>query len=74
MFGHYRQMLVQQPNSVQEAQQNFFQHTALAEHYERQRMAYASNSAMYYKYAELQYFHKSRALYFKSFFSATSLM
>ncbi|WP_408008986.1 hypothetical protein ACJROX_01185 [Pseudalkalibacillus sp. A8] len=69
-----RKMQVQQPNSVQEAQQSFLRHAALAEHYERHKMAYANNSTMYYKYAELQYFHKSRALYFKSFFSATSLM
>ncbi|WP_221569068.1 hypothetical protein [Alkalihalobacillus sp. TS-13] len=73
-MDHYRQMQSQQPKSVQEAQQQFLKHAALAEHYERHKIAYAGNSTAYYKYAELQYFHKSRALYFKSFFSATSLL
>ena len=48
----------------------FQEHAALSEHYARQKMANASNSNLYYRFAELEYFHKSRALHYKSFFMA----
>ena len=56
------------------AQHNFLKHAALAEHYKRLKIANAGNSSAYYRYAELQYFHKARALHFKGYFSATSIM
>jgi hypothetical protein len=59
-----------QQSMIQSAQQNYLHHAALADHYERQRMINASNSIEYYRYAELQYFHKSRAFFFKGQFSA----
>lgn len=65
-----QQMPVGQQSTIQSAQQNYLQHAALADHYERQRMINASNSIAYYRYAELQYFHKSRAYFFKGQFSA----
>lgn len=70
MMYDYRQM--PQTYTVQYAQQNYLQHAALSDHYERLRMASAGNSANYYHYAELQYFHKSRAIHFKGHFHATS--
>jgi hypothetical protein len=50
--------------------QKFQEHAALSEHYARQKMANASNAQAYYRYAELEYFHKSRALHYKGFFMA----
>jgi hypothetical protein len=61
-------------NQFISAQQNFLKHSALEMHYERLKMANANNHSKYYQYAKLQYFHKSRALHYKSYFSATSLM
>jgi hypothetical protein len=69
-----RQMSYDQAYTVQVAQQNFLKHAALAEHYERLKMANASNDSAYYRYAELQYYHKSMALHFKAFFSAMSFI
>lgn len=37
------------------------------------KAANANNHEKYYQYAEWKYFHKSRAIHFKSYFSATSL-
>lgn len=48
----------------------FQEHAALSEHYARQKMANAGNSQAYYKYAEMEYFHKSRALHYKGYFMA----
>jgi len=56
------------------ARQHYLQHAALADHYERLKMASADDHAAYYRYAELQYFHKSRAFHFKGYFSATAQM
>lgn len=55
-------------------QQKFLEHAAFAEHFARLKMANASNSQEYYKYAELEYFHKSRALHYKGFFKAESTL
>lgn len=63
-----------QPYTIPSAQQNYLHHAALTDHYERLKMASAGNSAEYYRYAELQYFNKSRAIHFKAYFSATSMM
>lgn len=69
-----RQPPYDQVYTIQVAQQFFLKHAALAEHYERLKIANANNDSAYYRYAELQYYHKSRAMHFKGFFSATSLM
>jgi len=37
-------------------------------------MATAANSQKYYKYAELEYFHKSKALHYKGLFKAESTL
>ncbi|HWT77121.1 MAG TPA: hypothetical protein VN258_20665 [Mobilitalea sp.] len=55
-------------------QQLFLQHEAFAEHYARQKMANAANDTAYYQYAELEYYHKSRALHYKGLFSAASTL
>lgn len=68
----YRQM--PQQYTIPFAQQSYLQHSALTDHYERLKMSSAGNSTAYYHYAELQYFHKSRAIHFKGYFSATSIM
>lgn len=71
----WRQMPLSQQNQAQiVAQQNFLKHAALDLHYERQKMANANNHELYYRYAELQYYHKSRAFYYKSYFSATAFL
>jgi hypothetical protein len=70
----YGQMMNTQQMPVQQAQQEFLRHAALAEHYERLKMAHAGNDQAFYKYAELQYFHKSRAHHYKGQFSATAFM
>ncbi|MFS1519253.1 hypothetical protein V1503_22725 [Bacillus sp. SCS-151] len=67
----YQQMGTTQAQNIASYQQLFMQHAALAEHYTRQMMAFASNSSSYYRYAELVYFHKSRAIRYKGLFSAT---
>jgi hypothetical protein len=54
----------------QTAQQQYLIHSALSGHYERLKMANANNPAAYYKYGELQYYHKSRAYYYRQFFMA----
>lgn len=56
------------------AKHEFFRHAALAEHYERFKMASANNAHEYYRYAELQHYHISRAYFYKSHFSAISLI
>ncbi|WP_050182897.1 hypothetical protein [Domibacillus robiginosus] len=61
-------------DTIRHAQQNFLKHAALELHYERLKMANAHDHQQYYRYAELQYFHKSKALHFKSQFSAASFM
>jgi len=55
-------------------QQKFLEHAAFSEHYSRLKMANAGNSQEYYRYAELEYFHKSRALHYKGFFHAESTL
>ncbi|MEW9670542.1 hypothetical protein [Ammoniphilus sp. 3BR4] len=74
MNPYRQQMPYEQGYTVQVAQQNFLKHAALAEHYERLKIANAGNSTAYYRYAELQYYHKSRAIHFKGYFSAASWM
>ncbi|MEM1505572.1 hypothetical protein RG959_19395 [Domibacillus sp. 8LH] len=68
------QLSSEQLNTIRFAQQNFLKHAALELHYERLKLANASDHQKYYQYAELQYFHKSRALHFKGQFSAASFM
>lgn len=60
--------------NIQYYQQKFLEHAAFSEHYARVKMANASNHDLYYKYAELEYFHKSRALHYKGLFSAESTL
>jgi len=48
------------------------EHAAFSEHFARQKMANANNDREYYQFAELEYFHKSRALHYKGLFSAES--
>lgn len=69
-----RQIPSYQPLTIEMAQQNFLKHAALAEHYERLKIASADDSAAYYRYAELQYYHKSRAIHFKGYFSAAGFI
>lgn len=52
------------------AQQQYLAHSSLSEHCERLKMANANNPMLYYKYGELQYYHKSRAFYYRAFFMA----
>lgn len=70
MMNMFRQYTSGPQYSAQYAQQQYLQHSALTDHYERLRMASAGNSVEYYRYAELQYYHKSRAFHFKAHFSA----
>lgn len=53
-----------------QAQQKYVEHSSLSDHFERLKTVYANNPQWYYKYAELQYFHKSRAFYYRNFFMA----
>ncbi|MDF2589823.1 MAG: hypothetical protein K0S41_3664 [Anaerocolumna sp.] len=53
--------------------QKFLQHAALSEHYARQKQANAGDSMLYYQFAELEYYHKSRALHYKAFFAAEEI-
>jgi hypothetical protein len=53
--------------------QRFLAHAALSEHYARQKYANASNDRLYYQFAELEYYHKSRALHYKGFFAAEEI-
>jgi hypothetical protein len=74
-MNQYRQMgYSQQQMDVHEAQFQFLRHAAIAEHYERLKMANADNHDAYYKYAELQYYHKSRAIHYKGRFSAAAFI
>lgn len=68
------QLSSEQLNTIRFAHKNFLKHAALELHYERLKLANASDHQKYYQYAELQYFHKSRALHFKGQFSAASFM
>ncbi|WP_157911789.1 hypothetical protein [Alteribacter populi] len=52
------------------AQQYYLAHTSAAEHYERLKTANASNSQRYYQYAERQYFHRWRAIFYRQYFKA----
>lgn len=54
--------------------QKFLEHAAFSEHYARQKMATAANATNYYMYAELEYYHKSRAIHYKGLFSAESTL
>jgi hypothetical protein len=64
----------QQNENISFYQQKFLEHEAFAEHYKRQKMANAGNDTAYYQFAELEYFHKSRALHYKGLFSASSTL
>ena len=59
-------------NNEKYYQQKFLEHAAYAEHFARLKAANAANSFDYYRYAELEYFHRSRALHFKGLFKAES--
>ncbi|PKM50422.1 MAG: hypothetical protein CVV02_11630 [Firmicutes bacterium HGW-Firmicutes-7] len=61
-------------NNERYYQQKFLEHAAFSEHYARLKMANAANSIDYYRYAELEYFNKSRALHYKGLFKATSTL
>lgn len=66
----YNNYLSQNAYNEEYFKKKFQEHAALSEHYARQKIMNASNSQAYYKYAELEYFHKSRALHYKAFFMA----
>ncbi|MBM7865283.1 hypothetical protein GTO89_00685 [Heliobacterium gestii] len=66
----YSHRFLQYGSSEAYYKQKFLEHAALSEHYARQKMAYAANAQAYYRFAALEYFHKSRALYYKGFFMA----
>lgn len=70
----YNNIYQQQVNDESYNQQKFLEHAAFSEHYTRLKIANATNSQEYYRYAELEYFHKSRALYYKGLFSAESTL
>lgn len=64
-----------QPNNNERYnQQKFLEHAAFSEHFARLKMANAGNDQEYYRYAELEYFHKSRALHYKGLFMAESTL
>ncbi|MDF2539890.1 MAG: hypothetical protein K0S76_2911, partial [Herbinix sp.] len=65
---------IPQNHSVSYYQQKFLEHASFSEHYARQKMANAADAAQYYQFAELEYFHKSRALHYKGLFSAESTL
>ncbi|RBW68798.1 hypothetical protein [Bacillus taeanensis] len=73
-MNYYRQMAYMSSYTTEQAAQNFLKHAALAEHYKRLKTANANDHSAYYRYAELQYYHKSRAIHFKGYFSAASFM
>ncbi|RKD28859.1 hypothetical protein BET03_07175 [Thermohalobacter berrensis] len=60
--------------NVRYYQEKFLQHAAFSEHYARMKMANADKHDLYYKYAELEYYHKSRAIHYKGLFSAKSTL
>lgn len=60
--------------NLQYYHQKFLEHAAFSEHYARLKMANANNHHLYYRYAELEYYHKSRALHYKGLFSAESTL
>lgn len=70
----YYNVFNQQVNDEDYNQQKFLEHAAFSEHYARLKMANASNPEEYYKYAELEYFNRSRALHYKGLFSAESTL
>ena len=53
-------------------QQKFLEHCSFSEHYKRLKMENASNQTDYYRYAELEYYHRYRAIHYKGLFSAAS--
>lgn len=55
-------------------QQKFLEHAPFAEHYARMKIVNASNHNLYYRYAELEYFHRSKANHYKGLFSAESTL
>jgi hypothetical protein len=73
-MAQYYNYLPQNVYSEEYYKKKFQDHAALSEHYARQKMVNASNSQAYYKYAELEYFHKSRALHYKAYFMAQPTM
>jgi hypothetical protein len=70
IMSYYWQPASSQQPTRQDARQYYLYHAALSDHFERQKIIYASNSAAYYRFAELEHFHKSRAYYYKGFFPA----
>lgn len=62
----------QQNTILQYNQQMFLEHAAFAAHFERLKTANAANDVDYYMYAELEYYHRSRAFHYKGLFSASS--
>lgn len=70
MMMPYYNSLSQNTYNEEYYKKKFQEHAALSEHYARQKMANAGNSNAYYRFAELEYFHKSRAMRYKSFFMA----
>jgi hypothetical protein len=55
-------------------QQKFLEHASFALHYERQKIISANNAEEYYKYAELENYHKTQAIHYKGLFSAESTL
>jgi hypothetical protein len=53
-------------------QQKFLEHASFSEHYARLKMANAGNPTEYYRYAELEYYHRYRTIHYKGLFSAAS--
>lgn len=53
-------------------QQKFLEHAAFAEHFARLKIANADNEGDYYMFAELEYYHRSRALHYKGMFNAVT--
>ena len=70
----YNNMQRQQISNERYYQQKFLEHAAFSEHFARLKMANAANPQEYYRFAELEYFHKSRALHYKGLFSADSAL
>lgn len=70
----YYNVMQQQIEDERVNQQEFLENAAFSEHYARLKMENAGNHEAYYRYAELEYYHKSRALHFKGLFSAQSTL
>lgn len=52
-------------NTYQDPEQLAGYHFVKAEHFERMKMAHASNPQLFYQYAEKEYYHKALAHRYK---------